>query len=195
MTKIRRKSKPFDPAQKAREEAANRGNPASWGANLQSLSLPQQRNVHTEAETRTKTARIRRYDCWALLHTREVITPGQLACIRTLQGDVALAHGVAGPSEGTGPSTPEQGIRASQIDASRRVEAIYVQLGDYSLKIVKGLIEPEVIMGRMQNNWRLIVQSVIGEHRHIAQTAALKRAADQVEAAYAVVNGGLKVAA
>lgn len=195
----RKKSKPTDPVQIARERYERERklrNPENWGANRDALALPANQDVTVVAEiARKRTERITRYDVFSLLHGRGTIEAIHLTAIRRYQTDLAKAHGAAGPSDGrAGPSTFEEGIRASQIDAGARVAAILAQMGDYSRKLCVALSEPEIVHGVRINNWRGIVQRITGEFRPIPQTAAVVRMLDQLSEGYQAIDRVRKAA-
>jgi hypothetical protein len=187
----RRKTRPKDPAAIARlayERRQKLKDPANWGPNREALALPANAEVAAGGGTRTRVEQIRRYDVFALFHARQGITPGQLAAVRRYQTDLAKAQGVAGAGETTGAHATEQGVRAAQIDASRRVEAALGRLGPLSRAILERLSEPEIVHGQRVSNWREPVGKIIGDDRHVPQSVALKRACGQLEEAYQEID-------
>jgi len=189
----RKKSHPKDPAAIARlayERRQKLKDPANWGPNREALGLPANAEVASGAATRTRVEQIRRYDVFALFHARQGISAGELTAVRRYQTDLAKAQGVAGAGETTGAYATEQGVRAAQIDASRRVEAALGLLGPLSRAIMERLSEPEVVHGQRVGNWREVVRAVIGDDRHTPQSAALKRACAQLEEAYREIDAG-----
>jgi hypothetical protein len=79
----KRKFKGYDPAEAARKLADyqryTRNTPSEWGVNRDALQLAQNAGVGVVEPTREKTARVERYNCFALLTQRRAITaPGPL---------------------------------------------------------------------------------------------------------------------
>jgi hypothetical protein len=191
----RKRSRPRDPVAIARlayERRLKLKDPANWGPNREALALPSNVEVSGGAATRSRSEQIRRYDVFALFHARQGITRSQFDAVRRYQTDLAKAQGVAGAGETTGAHVTEQGVRAAQIDASRRVEAALGRLGPLSRAILEHLSEPEVVHGQRVSNWRERVGRIIGDHRHTPQAVALKRACDQLDEAYREIDGATR---
>ena len=190
MAKKPKRNKPFDPAEAARIEYERRRNPERWGANEEALRLASNGTVQSEAETRTKTRRITRFDCFALLHQREGITSDQFTAVRRLQGDIAIRYrvdGEAGVRLVVDQSSSAEMVTARSLDAGKRVDEALAEIGPLSKEILLRLSEPEVINGQ-QVNWRAAVQTVTGEAHPHGQSALVRAACENLRMAYAEID-------
>lgn len=184
----KKKYRPFDPAEAARKAYEQRQNPRMWGPNEEALtSLPQNEDVRSEAETRTKTRRITRFDCFALLRSRKALTADQDSAVRRLIELIEKRwrlEGVA-PSERvdclSGPGVP---ISDASLYALAEIEEILGRTGALSSRVLIALCEPQVTGGQPVNNWRKIVQSISGVTSEHGQVAVVVTAAENLREAF-----------
>lgn len=172
-----------DPAEAARIEAETRRTPARWGANDSALRLDANADVRVEEETRTRTRRISRYDCFGILNSRGALADDQdtslarLAAVRRLEEKLAERMRLEGLAAviGGGKSIP---VSDKSLAAAQCLEDIERRTGLLSYGLIVALVEPSVKDGQPVNNWRAVVERKTGEYRHTAQ-ANLVRAASQ----------------
>lgn len=174
-----------DPAEAARIAAETRADPSRWGVNERAMDLPSNAEVRSESETRTKTRRVTRYDCFGILYSRgalandEDTARARLAAVRRLEETLAermRLEGLAG-SVGGGRPIP---ISDRSLMAAECLDDIASRTGTLSYALICALIEPSVHSGQPVNNWRAIVERKTGEFRHTTQANLVRVAAQNL---------------
>lgn len=187
----RRKHRPSDPAEIARKAYEVRRNPALWGVSADTISLPTGADIADSAATRHKVRRVERFDVFALLHSRDGLSAGQVSAIRRLQDDIAIRHRVDGAVrlevvvDGGGGS--REAVTARTLEAGKRIGEALSIAGLVNGRLLMELSEPAVIQGQSVN-WRQAVQRVTGEHQHHAQAAAVRLACENLRLAYVEID-------
>lgn len=178
----KRKHKPSDPAEAARKAYATRRNPALWGTNDAALSLPSNADVASEEETRTKTRRVFRYDCFATLK----LEPAQLSAVRRFQEDLAIRYRVEGSdrmSEHVDGGGSADLVTVRSMDAADRMEEIVGAMPPWSAKLLLRLSLPTVVEGK-QVNWKDTVRQLLGLVDRGAQAEKVKQVAEALRLAW-----------
>lgn len=188
LSKSRRKrNRPSDPAEIARRnkerEAYVRRTPGEWGVNSEAMSREQNANIAIEAETRKKTARIYRWDVFALLNSRGGLGPTPDESLARLNGvrryEEALAvrmrlEGTQGAGVGGGSPIP---ISDRSLAAGRFLDAIEASMAPFLHGLLLKLVSPAVQKGQTLNNWRKVVEEHSGEFRPAEQSRLVATAA------------------
>lgn len=173
--------------------------------------LPMNANVVIEPATRKNVERARRYDCFALLHSRKAISDAGEQAVRRLQEDIAILHKTAGTERlevvvdgGSNPASwthAQMGASDRLIDVQQLVfERLVVGLAgdtreflDRARKarlyhdLLRSLIDPEAIHGQTVN-WRGVVSRVTGEHRDKHQAEWVSSACEALAEAYRQID-------
>lgn len=193
MGKKTKPRKPFDPAEAARlraeRERLTRRDPAKWGVNREAALLAANSDIVHEAETRTKVARVARYDVFALMHSREGITSQGLVCVRRLQEQLAIRHKTAGTvnmDRVDGGSAPG-GLTDAQVEAGTQILDVVALTGVLTGNLLLALISPEIIHGQ-RVNWRNVTQAITGEVYPHGQAAIVRAAVANLMEAYKVYD-------
>lgn len=184
----RRRQRPSDPAEAASRAYEARRNPALWGPNTEALNLPQNSDVQTtQPETRTKTRRIERFDCFSTLK----LSDHQFTAVRRYQADLAEAHGVGDRdtmAEVVDGGGSRELVTARMMAAHDRVLSLAVRLSIYDLDLLGALSVPSVVRGEAVN-WKAIVRKLRGLIDRDAQAQAVKTLSENVRLAYAEIDG------
>lgn len=187
-----KKQSPSDPA-----EIARRKLPRGSEVNVHGLTLAANQDVVIEEATRDKVARVQRYDCFALLHSRGAIEAGQLVAVRRLQDDIATRFRVdssAPTPVAVDMSGSSDLVSARSLDAARRLAAVLARTGKMSADLLIQLSEPQVVEGR-QVNWKATVKRVTGETHPVGQGAWIRAASENLRLAYVEIDNGVQKAA
>lgn len=179
----KRKQKPTDPAEAARKAYETRRNPTMWGTNDAALSLPANKDVSQEQETRTKTRRVFRYDCFATVR----LTPAQFSAVRRLQEDLAIRYRVEGSdrmSEHVDGSGSADLVTARSMDAGERLDLVLATMTPWHAKLLLALSIPAVVEGK-QVNWKQTVRELLGTIDRNVQAHKVKVAAEGLRQAWA----------
>jgi len=194
MARKRRPGRPSDPVDIARRRAAERDrarDPANWGVDAAALALPANARVDLATDFRGRVAHARRRDVFDLLHDRGRLSRGAVEAVRRLQSDIALLHRTLA---GGGDLTPRidrsrdpQAFSERRLDAGLRIAAALDLAGAASARLLRGLCEAEVAMGRSAA-WREVVAREAGETLPDAQGAALRAACENLAGAYAMID-------
>lgn len=153
--------------------------------------LPMNANVVIELATRKNVERARRYDCFALLHSRKAISDAGEQAVRRLQEDIATLHRTAGADRldvvvDGGKKT--FGFGYAQLVATENVHIALVSMEDIDrAHLLLKLIEPDVIHGQTVN-WRGVVSRVTGEHRDKHQAEWVSSACEALAEAYRLID-------
>lgn len=153
--------------------------------------LPMNANVVIEPATRKNVERARRYDCFALLHSRKAISDAGEQAVRRLQEDIATLHRTAGADRldvvvDGGKKT--FGFGYAQLVATENVHIALVSMEDIDrAHLLLKLIEPDVIHGQTVN-WRGVVSRVTGEHRDKHQAEWVSSACEALAEAYRQID-------
>jgi hypothetical protein len=199
MAKRRKRAAPYDPAEAARHAAERerhtRRTPALWGPNEEALSLPQNADVATtQKETRSKTRRVERFDCFATLKLEDAT----LTAVRRYQVDIAISYRADGKEriEGyvDGAKGSAEHVNARSMDATRRLDEVEARLRDHDVTLLRKLSIPTHVNGQ-QLNWHAEIKTLRGLIDRGAQTKAVKDAAGALRDAYAEIDNGVRVAA
>ena len=189
----RRKYKPFDPAEAARIAWEARRNPALWGVNEEARALQQNEAVQSEEETRTKTRRVFRFDCYETLKL-----PAQtLIAVRRLEADIAMRFRVDGrdamaePVDGGGSADL---VTSRSMDAARRIFAVTGLMNPHDAALILELSTPAVVEGS-QVNWKSVVKRLRSLIDRDAASRAVKVAAEALREAYVSLDQGVRKAA
>lgn len=187
MGKTKRRNKPSDPAEIARRNYEQRINPRKWGTNDAALALPANGSVREEAETRTKTRRVHRYDGFALLLSRNAITEAQEAAVRRLEDLVAIHLRVdrasASDERVDRSAFPGPPISDDSIQAGDDIRDIGAHVGGHSMKLLLAILEPQCRSGQPVN-WRGAVQASTGEIYPHGQVALVRAACENLRMAW-----------
>jgi hypothetical protein len=191
----RRKTRPpADPAEIARRAYETRRNPAMWGANEDALKLENNRDVGSEAETRTRTRRIQRFDCFATLN----IGLPAFQAVRRYQHDLAEANGVGDGRDTLGEYVDGGGSReivtARMMAATKRVFQLYAQLTAPDIILLKELSYPAWVKGE-QPNWHAVLKKERGVIDRGTQARIVRELSEAVREGYAEIDNGAKRAA
>jgi hypothetical protein len=175
----KKRNAPFDPAEAARKAAEKahrtRHNPGDWEVNREALGLPQNANVTHEGATRTKTARVYRWDCFSLLASRGGLShdkdeaAAKLAGVRRFEETLAQRmrlEGTQGNGIGGGRPIP---ISDRSVSAAQTVEFLQGSMRPFLFGLLEKLVSPAVQNGHCVNNWRKVVEEHSGEFRHTEQ--------------------------
>lgn len=189
MGKKTRRNKPADPAEAARIAYERRIDPAKWGTNDAALSLPANGSVREEAETRTKTRRVHRYDGFALLLSRNAISEPQEAAVRRLEDLVAIHLRVdrasASDERVDRSASPAPPVSDDSIEAANDIKAIGAHVGGHSMKLLLAILEPQCRSGQPVN-WRAHVEASTGERYPHGQVALVRAACENLRLAWIV---------
>lgn len=183
---------PMDPAEIARVAYERRRKPELWGTNDAALRLPSNADVQQIAETRTRTRRVFRFDCFETLK----LEPDQVAAVRRLQDDIAIRFGV----DGSAAKLSVQGggsvdlVTQRSIDAARRVEAVLALTDPWHGELILALSEPTVTRGE-RANWHATVKRLLGLVDRGAQARAVRYAAEGLRRAWTEFDNGVRRAA
>lgn len=193
----RRKSKPFDPAEAARQalerDRYTRNTPSEWGVNEDAIST--QDDIHSEGATRTRVRRLQRYDVFHLLHARGSLSDASLEAIRRLQSDIATQHHVDGEGAATtrtDGATSNREFRA--IDAGNRVRDVLARIDPHDQLLLTALIIPQIVHGE-RVNWKAVVKTWRGHDDRALQVKAVKVATEALTTAYQTIDYGQRRAA
>jgi len=192
MGKSRRK--PIDPAEIARQKAERaererraRHNPAEWGTNDAAMTLPANGSVRSEAETRTKTRRVRRWDGFAILLSHGSLTAPQEAAVRRLEELVAVRYRVdrarASDERVDRSAVSPTPITDASMSALRDIEDIGHGTGQHSMGLLLAILEPQVRTGQVIN-WRAAVKDFAGEPFPHGQVALVRAACENLRLAW-----------
>lgn len=153
--------------------------------------LPMNANVVIEPATRKNVERARRYDCFALLHSRKAISDAGEQAVRRLQEDIATLHRTAGADRldvVVDGGKPSSGFSYAQLVAAESVHIALETMDDLALShLLTKLIEPDVIRGQTVN-WRGVVSRVTGEHRDKHQAEWVSSACEALAEAYRQID-------
>jgi len=188
MSRRRKVGRPADPMEIARRRAAERAgeaDPARWGLDGEALALP----VNADVETcgGVGPVRARRRDIFDLLRARGRLSAEAVDAVRRLQDDVACLHRTAMGGVSYSPrvdrSIDPQGFSDARRRAGARIQAALALAGALSARVLVGLCEPDVVLGRAAD-WRRVVERETGETLPDAQGAILRMACENLAAAY-----------
>jgi len=187
-----RRGRPYDPAEAARKRAeqegraransaAQRADPAQWGVNRAAMQLVANEDVHAVDAERGKVARVRRFDVFALLHSRDALPSSHLAAVRRLQNAIAILHATGGEVDYHRVDfggVKANGLSGARLEAGAEAAAILAGCGERQGALLTALCVPEVVEGR-RVNWRAVVERLAGEidHRRQADTVRAVSAA------------------
>jgi hypothetical protein len=192
----KRRHKPTDPAEAARRDYLDRNNPGAWGVNDGAMKLSQNEDVQDEGATRTKVRRVVRFDCFSILLAREEWR-GELVAVRRFQDDMAIMHGVGGGEprlEVVDNTASADGLRASQLDAGKRLRRVAELAPALHLKLLQNLSVPAVVEGR-QVNWKSTVFTTTGAVHPRTQAKYVRDAAASLKDAYHAIDQAPRKAA
>ena len=183
-----------DPAEAARHAYQARRNPAMWGTNEEALKLAQNADVGSEAETRTRTRRVQRFDCFATLK----LSDHQFTAVRRFQADLAEANGVGDSpdrfSEVIDGGGSRELVTARMMAATNRVFALYAQLSVPDILLLKALSYPTWVLGQ-QPNWKAEVKRLRGLIDRGAQADAVRHMSEAVREGYMEIDNSARRAA
>lgn len=188
----RRKHKPKSPEQialdraKARAEAKAADARGEYGIDTTTHVLPQNADVIAIKDRAGKIQTARRGDVFDRLLNND-----QLRAVRKLEADIAeqMGHTWRPGQRVTVDSCqfpPGQNIGQMQIDAGGRVQAAVIRAGGRCGWLLHSLIVG--VAGKERSDWRGIVQYITGETNEQAQGARVRAAADNLSAAYGVIE-------
>lgn len=184
---------PTDPAEIARRLYEQRRNPALWGTNDEAMKLENNADVRQEGETRTRTRRVQRFDCFATL---DVSLPAFQA-VRRYQADLAESFGCGGREslvevvDGRGSA---ELVTSASLAASRRCERLREALSPADARLLDALSIPSHVFGE-QPNWKAIVLRLRGLKDRGSAGRAVKDMAEAVRVGYVAVDGPARRAA
>lgn len=169
----RRKHRPTDPAEAARKAALARRNPALWGVNEQALSM--QPDISDTPESRGKTRRVFRYDCFATLS----LPDGHLTAVRRLEELIAIRYRVDGNTKTQGKVDSGGSadlVTAKSMDAGRQIDAITGFCEKpWMGSLIVSLLTPATVDG-VRVNWHQVVRNRLGLIDRGQQSKAVKQA-------------------
>jgi hypothetical protein len=193
MAKKRKTRQPTDPAEAARRAYETRRNPAMWGVNEGALQSAQNADVRSEAETRTRTRRVQRFDCFATLN----LSLPAFQAVRRYQADLAESYGVGDRdtlSEYVDGGGARELVSSRSMAASNRVAALYRELRTQDAALLIALSVPAVVEGR-QPNWHMIVKTLRGLIDRGSQASAVKTLSEAVREGYSALDNMTRRAA
>jgi hypothetical protein len=188
----RRSQDPYDPAAaerrrqvnltrdaEARERARVEGErPDSWGVDPGSLTLPANAEVAVGKDRRGRIVHACRTDVFELLHGRGGLADEELRAARRLEHDVGERAGLFRPEPSlvfVDSQGSSEGVTQRMVEAGRRVEGALAGLGPRQARLLRALIEPPMMQGRLVA-WREVVERETGETHSHAQPAMVRAA-------------------
>ena len=196
--------KPFDPAAAERQRQtrltregearaktrADEARPETWGLDAAALTLPANQAVAAARDGRGRVIAAHRADVFEILHGRGGLSDAQLAAGRRLETDMALRVGLFRPSNLyvlVDDQGAVEGATQRMIEAGARVEQALAAIGPRQALLLRGLVEPAIIHGRVVD-WRAVVARETGEGNPHVQAAMVRSACDNLALAYQAID-------
>jgi hypothetical protein len=187
MGKKTRRRQPTDPAEIARRNHERRITPRLWGVNEEALSQPANANVHSTQATREKVRRVRRWDVFATLRSRDSLTEAQEMAVRRLEDLLAVRHRVdrarASDERVDRSQLAPIPVTDASLDALREIDEMTTATGRHSMKVLLAILEPQVLSGQPVN-WRSKVFDATGERYPHGQVALVRAACENLRLAW-----------
>jgi hypothetical protein len=198
------RTKPFDPATAERQRQTrltregearaktrtDDGRPQTWGLAQGSLALPANQAVQTACDGRGKVVAAYRADVFDILHGRGALSDTELAAARRLETDMGLRVGLFRPSNLyvlVDDQGAVEGATQRMLEAGARVEQALAAVGPRQAVLLRSLVEPAIIHGRVVD-WRAVVARETGETNPHVQAAMVRSACDNLALAYRAID-------
>lgn len=196
--------KPFDPAAAERQRQtrltregearaktkAEQARPETWGLAPDALALPANQAVAAVRDGRGRVVAAYRADVFDILHGRGGLSEIELTAARRLEADMAQRVGLFRPDHLyvlIDDQGAVEGATQRMIEAGRRVEQALAVVGPRQALLLRSLVEPAILHGRVVD-WRAVVARETGEANPHVQAAMVRSACDNLVLAYQAID-------
>jgi hypothetical protein len=200
----RKTHKPFDPAASERQrqtrlvrdaearakDKADETRPQTWGLAIEALDLAANAGVEAVRDGRGRVISAHRTDVFEILRARGSLSEAELGAARRLETDMGLRAGLFRPDNTyvlVDSQGAVEGATQRMIAAGERVEQALAAVGPRQALLLRALIEPGVVHGRVVD-WRAVVARETAEANSHVQAAMVRSACDNLALAYQAVD-------